>query len=182
MTEKERIEIFERANIFLNSLNYEEEMISIIDSLEEHEFCYSIGWCEKKELNINPENRRIYVGAGRVLVSKINDLVEYSGSAPYVDWVHEFELKIQNLEEYTIIEFFYSPKKISSIKTLLKLNTPELINKVNKESKIIIEGEDFELERLKRLLDKAEVPSKISLKRRKKTPTHNDMSKQKTNE
>jgi len=169
MTTEEKIKVFERANVFLNSLNHEEEMVSIIDSIKEYKLCYSISWCEKTQLNINPEKRNVYVGAGRVLVSKKNDLVEHAGSAPFVDWVHQFELKVQNLEEYWVLEIVFSKRKISSIKTLLNLNTPDLLKRVNKNSKIILEGEDYELKRMKNLMDKAEIQNEILLKKRTAT-------------
>jgi len=171
MTEKEKKEVYERANEFLNNSIYEEEMISIISSIMEHNLCYSINWCEKKELNLPPSKRKIRAGAGRVFVSKINDMVDYAGSSPFIDWVRYFELKIQGLEEYLIIEIIYKKEKMSALKTLLECNTPQLLRKINDDSKIIIEGRDYELERLKGYLDNAEIESEIQLKTRKNNNT-----------
>lgn len=161
MTEQTKQDIHERANKFLDSLNYEEEMISIIDSIQEHKLCYSIDWCEKNELHLPPSKRRLYVGAGCILVSKINEKVAYEGSSPFIDWIHEFELEIQNLEEYLVIEIRFKKLKIAALKTLLECNTPELIKQVNKDSKIVIEGEGYELERLKTHLDNANIEAEI---------------------
>lgn len=169
MTEKEKHHVFQRANKFLNSLSYETEMTSIIDSIQEHNLCYSIDWCEKKELSLPSSKRRLYVGAGRVLVSKINEKIEHAGSAPFVDWIHQFELGIQNLEEYWVLEILFLKKKIGSLKTLLELNTPELLKRVDDNAIISLQGEDYELQRVKELMDRAEIQCELKLKQREKS-------------
>lgn len=170
MTPEEIKSIVDRAEKYLNSLDYEEEMCAIGVSIIEYEFCYAIDWCEKKELHLDPSKRRLYVGAGGVLVSKISDHVECEGSNPSVNWVYNFELKIQGLEEYWCLEILYQKNKISALKALLKCNTPELLKKVNSDSLILIEDYHYELERLKAFLDQAEVTNKLELRRRKINP------------
>lgn len=161
-------QIIQRANTFLNNSGYKKELGVIPSSIKEHDLCYSISWCQVDERHLDPYDRTTYVGAGRVLVSKITEHVDYEGSAPFTDWVHLFELEIQNLEEYYCIEIAYEKKQIGALKTLLHCNTPELIKQVNAESKIILEKEDYELKQLKLDLDRAKVASKITLKIRPK--------------
>jgi len=173
MTEAIQQEIFERANQYLNSLNYEAEMISLISSIKEYDLCYAIGWCEKQELNLYPFQRRKYIGMGRVLVSKINAQVGCEGSAPFVDWIHQFELSIQGLEEYFVLIIEFSKRKLASLKTLLNLTTPQIMKIVKENATIEIEKEGYELKKLKAYMDTAGIACEIKLKQRKQTGPHN---------
>lgn len=83
---------------------------------EEHLYSYSVGWCLKNEVNIKPSKRTIFAGVGPIMVSKITDDIEMSGSSPSVDFVKEFELKIRGLEEYWNLEIEFDKKKLSSLK------------------------------------------------------------------
>ncbi|MFK7971412.1 MAG: hypothetical protein AB8F95_13665 [Bacteroidia bacterium] len=168
MTEVEKDEVFERANRFLNKEGFKEEMIAINTSLKEYDLCYSLDWCEKKQLSLPPSERKIYLGAGRVLVSKINDMVSLEGSAPSIDWIRRFELEIQDLEEYWVVEIAFEKHQMGALKTLLKCSTPELMAMMDDNSKLIVEGEDYEVKRLQKDVSAAGVQSEVKLLTRKK--------------
>ena len=167
MSKEENKTVCLRADNYLNGLGYEAELASIKSSILEHEFCYSISWCEKAELFKRPEDRRTYLGGGRVLVSKINEMIDMAGSAPTTDWIHEFELMVQGLEEYWCLEIDFQKRKMNALKTLLQVNTPQLLELVNENSQIEIEGRDYELENQKKGFDTANIPAIIKLKTRK---------------
>ena len=108
MTEEDKEKVYIKAYDYLKSWGYDTDLVPAMDSIKEHELCYSINWCEKRELDYHPEHRkRKFIGAGVIFVSKINDMVGAAGSSPFTDWLHEFELKIQNLEEYWVLEIAY---------------------------------------------------------------------------
>ena len=136
--------------------------------IEEHKYCYSVGWCLKNEINIHPSKRTLFAGGGPVMVSKISDDIEMGGSSPTIDFVKEFELKIRGLEGYWNLEIKFDKLKLSSLKTLLNKSTPELLKLVDINSKINIEKEKYELDVLQNYLNLASIDCKIEFKERKK--------------
>jgi hypothetical protein len=102
-----------------------DQLISLID--------FTMDWCKKSELNLNVEQRFLWLGIGRLLISEDGENFDFEGSAPGVDWSHHFQLKINDLEEYWCLEVSYSKEHISKLKSILKCSTPELIKMVNKK-------------------------------------------------
>ena len=135
--------------------------------IKEHKYCYSVGWCIKTEMNTHPSKRTIFAGGGPVMISKISDDIEMSGSSPSIDFVKEFELKIRGLEGYWNLEIEFDKLKLSFLKSLLNKNTPELLKMVDINSKIQIEKENYKLEILRKDLNLAGINCKIEFKERK---------------
>ena len=140
--------------------------------IEEHDYCYAIGWCLKNEVSIQPSKRTIFAGGGPMLVSKLCDAIEMAGSSPNIDFVKEFELKIRGLEGYWNLEIEYDKSKLSSLKSLLNLSTPRLLELVHTDSKIHIEKVKYELDILHDDLSQAGIKSEIAFKERKRRQGH----------
>ena len=131
--------IIEKANYWINNnCEFEEEMIVLEKSIKEYNHCFSLSWCKKSEENLNRNRRTIFVGAGRLLISKDGEIAEFEGSAPGVDWIHHFENKLLNLEDYWYLEIPYSKNNISKLKSILNRSTPELLKMINSDGKIIL--------------------------------------------
>ncbi len=145
------------------------EFCATKEYLKEHEYCYSVGWCLKNEINIHPSKRTLFAGAGPIMVSKISEDIEMSGSSPSIDFIKKFEFKIRGLEAYWNLEIEFDKTKLSSLKTLLNLNTPELMKKVDITSKVNITGEEYDLNVLQQDLASINVKSILELKGRKMT-------------
>lgn len=135
--------ILRRGNQYLKNLKGDDEdVLCVIPStLEEHNLCYSVCWCNEKELNYLPSQRTMYTGAGRLLISKISADVEFEGSLPR-DWIFYFELKIQGLEGYYELRIRYERSKVSSLKRILNCTTSELLSQVDQDSVITLNLED----------------------------------------
>lgn len=166
-------EVLERVDNYFE-LEYKEKRNSDLfcglrDSIMEHKSSYSISWCIKKQKYWSKVKRSVFIGGGRVFLSKETDLIKMSGSAPTNDWEEWFELEIYQLESYWILEISYNKKKISSLKALLNCSTPELLKMVNKESKIIIEDKLYVLKRLKKDLDESKINNQLNKFRRNRT-------------
>ncbi len=131
-------EILKEAIRWINNGNeFEKEMNVLEHSMVEHKHCYSFSWCVKGEENIIPKEP--IVGIGRLLISKDGKFKEFEGSTPFVDWIHHFELKIQNLEDYWYLEIPYKKEYISKLKVAINCSTSELLKMVNPNGKIIFE-------------------------------------------
>jgi hypothetical protein len=132
-------EIIKKANYWINNAcGFEEEMVVLKKGMEEHNHCFSLSWCKKSEENLNWKQRTAWVGARRLLISKNGEIAELEGSAPGVDWIHHFENKLQNLEDYWNLEIHYSKDNISKLKSILNRSTPELLKMVNSDGKIAL--------------------------------------------
>ncbi|WCO00224.1 hypothetical protein [Psychroserpens ponticola] len=131
-------EIIEKASHWINNQNFEQEMIVLEEGIEKHNHCFLLSWCKKSEKELNWEQKTSWVGIGRILISKDGNTAEFEGSSPGVDWVHHFELKLQNLEDYWSLEIPYSKGNISKLKSILNRSTPELLKMVNNNEKIIL--------------------------------------------
>ncbi|WP_269235727.1 hypothetical protein [Flavobacterium flavigenum] len=134
-----KTQIIEKANYWINQQDFEEEMIVLTEGIEEHKYCFSLLWCKEKEKHLDWNQRTNWIGVGRLLISKDGKIAEFEGSAPFVDWIHHFELKIQNIEEYWLLEIPYRKKDISKLKSAIKCPTKELMELVNKDDKIIFD-------------------------------------------
>ncbi len=169
-------EIIEKANYWINNASgFEDEMIVLEEGIEEHNHCFSLFWCKKSEKKLTWNKRTSWVGAGRLLISKDGEIAEFEGSAPGVDWIHHFELKLQNLEDYWNLEIPYSKGKISELKSILKCSTPELLKLVNNDNKIIFtESKAWndhytELDVIANDLNNAGINCELKVKTRKKS-------------
>lgn len=131
-------EIIEKAIKWINEqANFKEEMMVLEEGMEEHANCYSLFWCLKSEADLTWDKRTSRVGAGRLLISKDGKLADFEGSAPGVDWIHHFENKLFDLEDYWYLAVPYTKNKLSTLKALLELSTPDLLRRVNEEGQII---------------------------------------------
>lgn len=139
---------------------------ALMESIEEHNYCYSISWCLKSEKYISRVKHTKFAGGGRLLVSNISDDIEMTGSAPNNDWVKEFETRIRGLEEYWSLEIKFEKQKIGKLKSILGLSTPEIIKKIKINSIIELEGEEFELRSLTEDLKKTNIDCKLLRKER----------------
>jgi len=135
--------------------------------LIEHQYCYSVGWSLKNEVHIHPSKRTLFPGAGPIMVSKITEHIEMSASSSDFDCIKKFEFKIRGMEAYYNLEIEFDKAKLSSLKSLLSLNTPKLLQKVDINSKINITGGKKELNILKQDLTSVNVISILELKGRK---------------
>ncbi len=117
-------------------MEIKEEIIVVEDTIIEHQHCYSMAWCKKSEIELNWNQKTLWVGSGRLLISKDGEIVDLEGSAPGVDWIHHFELKMFGLEDFWILEIPYSKENISKLKSILKQSTPELLKLVNDKNVI----------------------------------------------
>lgn len=130
--------IIEKANTWLNEqANFKEEMMVLEEGMKEHAHCYSLFWCLKSEADLSWDKRTSSVGAGRLLISKDGNLVDFEGSAPGVDWIHHFENKLFGLEDIWYLAIPYSKDRLSKLKAVLQLSTPELLKRVNADQQII---------------------------------------------
>ena len=163
---KRQIEV--RANQYLNSVNDSEMQCALIETITEHEYSYSLGWCLASEKYISPVKRTRFAGGGPLYVSKISDAIEMAPS--YIDDEESptvsFELKIRNLEGYWCLEIEYQKKHISPLKYLLQLSTAELLNKKNEQGIIPIEGKKYELTPLKEDLERLNIHCALIQKER----------------
>ena len=132
-----KVDIIEKANYWINNQDFENEMIVLNDGATEYAHCFALFWCQKNEIHLNREQRKSWIGIGRLLISKDGELAEFEGSAPFIDWIHHFELRIQNLEDYWFLEIPYSRKNIAKLKSAIKCSTKELLELVDKNDKII---------------------------------------------
>ncbi len=107
------------------------------ESIKEHKLCYSIDWCIKTEKYLSRVKRTGWVGVGELMVSKLYDKFQRMGSSPGIDWIHFFELDVQDLEEYFYLEIPYEKENILKLKSVIKCSTNELVQMVNSEQKII---------------------------------------------
>ena len=135
--------------------------------LKEHDYCYTVGWCLKNEIDIHPSKRTLFAGAGPIMVSKISEDIEMSGSSPKINFVKKFEFRIRGLEPYWNLKIEFDKTKLSALKTLLHQNTPELLKKVDINFKINITGEEDDLIVLKEDLSSINIKSILELKGRK---------------
>ncbi|TCI90609.1 hypothetical protein [Tenacibaculum sp. M341] len=133
-----KIEILEKANEWINNQEFDEEMVILKEGMIEHNYCYSLNWCKKSEINLNSENRTRWVGIGAILISKKGNDIEFKGSAPTIDWVKKFELKLRNLEEYWYVEIPFKNKWIDKFVEVFDSNINEIESKVL-ENKITLE-------------------------------------------
>ena len=142
-----------RANQYLNSDNRSENQCALIESITEHEYSYSLGWCLASEKYISPVKRTMFGGGGPLYVSKISDAIDMGYYDPYEDSLVNFELKIRNLEGYWCLEIEYNKKHISHLKAALQLTTTQLLGEVDEKGMISREGDQYELNPLKEELE-----------------------------
>ncbi|WP_417786001.1 hypothetical protein [Tenacibaculum sp.] len=133
-----KIEILEKANKWINRQGFDEEMVVLEEGMIEHNYCYSLNWCKKSEINLDWEERTGWVGIGTILISKKGNNIEFKGSAPKVDWVKKFELKLRNLEEYWFVEIPFKNKWINKFAEVFDSSPNEIESKVL-ENKITLE-------------------------------------------
>ncbi len=134
-----KTQIIEKANYWINNkVEFKDEMIVLEEGMEEHNYCFSLLWCKKSERDLIWEQRTEWVGIGRILISKDGKTAEFEGSAPGVDWVHYFELKLQGLEDYWYLEIPYAKENMLKLKSAFRCSTQELLKMVNENHKIIL--------------------------------------------
>jgi hypothetical protein len=138
------------------------------NTIKEHDLSYSIGYCLKEEKFLSPFKKSSFIGSGPLFLSKATAHIEMSGSYPMTDWVEWFEMKIQNLEAYWILEIEFVKKKLSALKTILNKNTPELLKLLSNPNRISLEDELWRLEVIKEDLDKIQINNTILKKTREK--------------
>ncbi|WP_405207141.1 hypothetical protein [Aquimarina sp. LLG6339-5] len=144
------------------------------ESIREHKLCYSINWCPKSEKYLSRVKRTGWVGAGALMVSKLYDRFEMMGSAPGVDWIHFFELDIQDLEEYFYLEIPYKKENILKLKSVIKCSTNELLQMTNNQQKIIYTEKKYwnshfpEFQEISDDLNEQGINCKVEIKTRKK--------------
>ena len=167
--------IVKRANYLINnSFGFEEEMMVFNEGIKEYDNCYALTWCKKSEEHLFVHERTLWGGTGRLLISKDGEFTEFEGSDPGVDWIHHFENKLQNLEDYWSLEIRYSEDVISKLKSILKCSTAELLKMVDKDQRIILteskawNDENSELETIASDIKNAGVSYELSIKSRKK--------------
>ena len=112
-------------------------MMVLENSIQEHQSCYSFAWCQTSEKDLPWQDRSVWVGSGRLLSSKDGRLFDFEGSAPGVDWVHQFELKVNGLEDYWYLAIPFQKKNISQLKTALKCSTSEILQLVTDNQTIV---------------------------------------------
>ncbi|WP_196890279.1 hypothetical protein [Aureivirga sp. CE67] len=135
------------------------------ETIEEHEYCYTIGWRLKSEKYNSRKKLTLFAGGGKLMISKFSEDIEMAGSLPDFDFVRDFELKIRGLKEYWELEIEYEKKKINAIKTILKKTSLEILKMVDENSKIIIGNEEScELNQMKKDLLEADVSCDLILK------------------
>ena len=167
-------EIIKKANYWINNAcGFEEEMIVLKKGMQEHNHCFSLKWCKKSEENLTWNQRTAWAGTGRLLISKNGEIAEFEGSAPEVDWIHHFENKLRNLEDYWNLEIPFSKVNISKLKSILSRSTPELLKMVNSDGKIILSefkawNDNYtELEGIATDLNNAGINCELEIKTRK---------------
>ena len=135
--------------------------------IKEYEYCYSIGWTyfDQKSQSVQSMNDRF--GVAPLLVSKISDDVEFG--EPTKEGIATFELNIRGLERYWSLTISYDKKKLSILKTLLALNTPDLLKRVNEKGLIIIENNEYTLRQLQQTCKEAQIKCRIAHKIKSKT-------------
>ncbi|MDY8135423.1 hypothetical protein [Aquimarina sp. 2201CG5-10] len=145
------------------------------ESIREHKLCYSIDWCPKSEKHLSKVKRTGWVGAGALMVSKLYDRFEMMGSAPGVDWIHFFELEVQDLEEYFYLEVPFQKENILKLKSVIKCSTKELLKMINDDQKIIYTEKKYwnshfpEFQEIADGLNEKEIDCKVEIKTRKKS-------------
>ena len=137
------------------------------NDIKEYKYCYSIGWTyyDQKSQSIKSMNGRF--GVAPLLVSKISDDMEFG--EPTKEGLEVFELKIGNLERYWTLTITYDKKRLSILKTILELNTPDLLKKVNEKGQIILENNEYTLRQLQQTCKEAQISCRIEQKIRSKT-------------
>ncbi len=157
-----------------NSKNFDYLFCGLRESIREHKLCYSIGWCRKSEKYLSTVKRTVRVGVGELMVSKNHNKFQMMGSSPGVDWIHFFELDIQDLEEYFYLEIPYKKENISKLKTVIKCSTKELMQMTNTEQKIIYTEKKYwnshfpEFQKIADDLNERGIDCKVEIKTRKK--------------
>lgn len=130
--------LIEKANTWLQGRHPKGKMVILPDSVLEHEHSYSFFWCLKEEEHLDPSQRSMWGGIGRVFISKDGNLVNCGGSAP-IDWVNHFELQVLGLEEHWHLSILYQKQHLSTLKFALKCSTSELLQLINENQRIICE-------------------------------------------
>ncbi|MEL6255052.1 MAG: hypothetical protein AAFR87_23795 [Bacteroidota bacterium] len=165
MSVKNKEEAIQRGNQYFKDLYnvraYSEKFYVLENTVQEHELCFSMGWHLEKERHLPSSHWSGIAGGGPLFVSKISYHIGIAGSAMYYDDVGDFELWIQGLEAYPVLVIKFEKKKLSSLKTLLELNTPQLLKKVNEDEEILIEDEDYRLKELQTHIEKAGIICKF---------------------
>ena len=169
MITKTKEEAIERGNQYLTDLYnarvYKDKLYVMEDTVQEHDLCFSMGWHLVKERHLPASSRSWIVGGGGLFISKSTYHVGMSGSG-LQSTLSNFELWIQGLEAYPVLVIQFEKKKLSALKTLLELNTPQLMKKVNEDQEIILEGEDYELQAFQPYVEKAGIICKFEWRTR----------------
>lgn len=126
-----------KANSWINDQDFDEELIALEEGIEEHDFCFSLLWCRENEVHLSWKEKALSIGTGRLLISKDGEIAGFEGSSPGVDWVHRFELKVQNLEEYWYMAIPYEKENISKLKSAIKCTTAELLKMLDENKSIV---------------------------------------------
>lgn len=138
-------------------------------TVKEYKYAYSINVVLKSERFIPLSKRTKFAGGAPLLISKISDHIAYGIPLEFETSVREFEAEIRGLEGYWCLDIEFDKKKLNVLKSILQLNTPELVKKVNKESRLILEGEKYELNRLKTDFKNAQVDCFLEYREREKS-------------
>lgn len=170
MITKTKAEAIERGNQYFNDLYnarvYSEKFYVLENTVQEHELCFSMMWHLVKERHLPSSHWSGIAGGGPLFISKSSYHVGMAGSALYYDGLGDFELWIQGLEAFPVLAIKFEKKKLSALKTLLELNTPQLMKKVNEDQEIIIEGADYELQAFQPYVEKAGIICKFEWRTR----------------
>lgn len=130
-------DLLQKANQWINQRPFQQKMMVLPDSIREHQHCYSFSWCAVAQKDLPWAQRSIWVGSGRLLISKDGSMADFEGSAPGIDWVHKFELKLQGLEDYWYLEIAYHKQYLGKLKTALHCSTPELLQQLTADQTIV---------------------------------------------
>lgn len=130
-------ELLRKATEWLNTRQFEEEMVALDEDIQEYDHCYALLWCVKSEQHLPWSHRTEFTGGGRLLISKDGLVVDMAGSAPDVDWIHHFNLKLFGLEDFWYLEIPYTKNHLSKLKAALKCSTADLLKMVDDNGKII---------------------------------------------
>ncbi|WP_196888323.1 hypothetical protein [Aureivirga sp. CE67] len=114
-----------------------EQLCGLREGVMEYDYCYTIPKILTKDKYVSSVKRTTWIGTGSLLVSKITDDIELTGSAP-VDWVRKFELKIRGLDEYWYVEIPFDKRKLYKFTEIFDLSEVEVFEKVTNH-KIILE-------------------------------------------
>lgn len=131
----EKIKLLARVNDYFatqyqtNSSPY--ELVGLIETIQEHNLCYTMQWCQKSDIYLSPVKRGGWVGTGPMMISKTTEHMEQMGSSPGVDWIHLFELKIQNQEEYFSLEIPFTENYKAHLLKILELTEEQMNELIN---------------------------------------------------